>query len=106
MVDGYLCLLGYSALFKVIFARDYKKYRKPVLMFEPDEVPRASSFIFYVHHGAGFATTPAGKLTRLIRFMTYFDADVFMLGHVHDQEGRRQVTVGINAEGTKLVEKL
>lgn len=98
--------LGYSALFDVVFERG--KVKEPVLKFEASKTinyHHSQSFRFYVHHGAGFSTTPAGKLTRLIRFMSYFDANVFMTGHVHDQEGRRMVEIGADSTCTKLIEK-
>ena len=37
--------------------------------------------------------------------MEFFDADIFMLGHVHDQKGQRLVSVGASADCSKLVEK-
>jgi len=105
----YMCVqlgvpdLGYSALFDVHFCRVPK--RKIQLSRKAPGIGFPSErFRFYVHHGAGFATTPAGKLTRLIRFMTYFDADIFMVGHVHDQEGRREVTIGADARCRKLIQ--
>ena len=96
--------LGYSAMFDVVFMRR-GDVKKPRLVNKFRDGCSAKSFRFFVHHGAGFATTPAGKLTRLIRFMTYFDADIYMVGHVHDQEGRRQIQIGANSTCTKLVEK-
>jgi len=108
----WLCLelgvhnLGYSAFFDVVFSYGPGK-GEPRLVLDPpgDEKYTSNSFRFFVHHGAGFATTPAGKLTRLIRFMDYFDADIYMLGHVHDQQGKRIVRIGANETCTKLVQK-
>ena len=97
--------LGYSAIFDVVFTRT-TGVKKPKLTRErPPTTYSARTYRFFVHHGAGFATTPAGKLTRLIRFMTYFDANIFMVGHVHDQEGRRQIQIGANSACTRLIEK-
>lgn len=58
---------------------------------------------FFLHHGAGFAQTPAGKLTRLGQFMDSFEADVYMVGHVHDQIGRRQPILTADRRCKKLV---
>ena len=79
--------------------------KKPKLLEKspPQGNSKSQKFRFFVHHGAGFAVTPGGKLNRLIRFMNYFDADIFMLGHVHDQIGRREVSIGANADCSKLV---
>jgi len=35
-------------------------------------------------HGSGAAATPGGKLNRLIRTMQSVDADLVLMGHVHD----------------------
>ncbi|HUT44006.1 MAG TPA: metallophosphoesterase [Desulfobacterales bacterium] len=94
--------LGYSAFLDVVFVRNGKQ---PKIINTPVRAESSQKFRFHVHHGAGFATTPAGKLTRLIRFMTYFDADIFMLGHVHDQQGRREVQIAANQACDKLITK-
>jgi len=99
--------LEYSALFDLIFARG-KGSRIPELMNEsPEDNDRreSQSFRFYVHHGAGFAQTSGGKLNRLIQFMESFDADIYMVAHVHDQVGRRQSTIGANTTCTELTHK-
>jgi predicted phosphodiesterase len=94
--------LGYSAFLDVVFLRNGKQ---PKIIEKVTGVGTAQRFRFFVHHGAGFAVTPGGKLNRLIRFMNYFDADIFFLGHVHDQQGRREVQVGANSDCTKLITK-
>jgi len=98
--------LRYCAMFDLIFARR-TGVRQPKLRFEPTE-GRADSRTFRVfcHHGAGFATTPGGKLNKLIQFMNSFDADMYFCGHVHDQVGRRQVDVAANDDCTKLQERV
>lgn len=94
--------LRYCALFDVIFVRD-PKARKPKLVAEsPGSAFSRTSFRIFAHHGAGFATTPGGKLNRLIQFMQSFDADIYFCGHVHDQTGRREPRIGANAACDKL----
>jgi len=75
--------LGYSAFIDIVFVRSPS--RKPPMLL-PDR-PEGNCFTqrLYVHHGAGGATTPGGKLNRLIKFMDSFEADIYMIGHVHDQ---------------------
>lgn len=109
-LHSWLCIelgvpdLGYSAMFDLSFIRSASK--EPKLIFERKcRETSKHAFRIFIHHGAGFATTPAGKLTRLIRFMNYFDADIYMVGHVHDQEGRRQITIGADQECRKLIER-
>lgn len=63
-------------------------------------------FRFYLHHGAGGAQTPGGKLNRLVKFMQAFEADIYMIGHVHDQLAKRLPSIGANATCTALKEKV
>jgi len=58
-----------------------------------------------MHHGAGGAQTKGGKINRLKKFMDAFEADIYMMGHVHDQTGTREVVLSVNHAGTKLIQK-
>ncbi len=96
--------LGYSGLFDIAFVRNphvkkpsLSRHRQPLTGY-PTE-----TFRVFIHHGAGFAQTPGGKLNRLIQFMHAFDADIYMVGHVHDQKGQRLPTIGANAACDKIV---
>jgi len=111
-LHGYVCdqlgvtNLEYSALFDVCFVRN-PRCKKPRLL-PPDTLPRTSlsrwTRRIYIHHGAGGAQTPGGKLNKLAQFMQRFDADVYFVAHMHDQKGQRLVTIGANPKCTKLVE--
>ncbi len=113
-LHGWLCTelkvpnLGYSALFDVVFVRD-PAVEVPTLLMPSDETPFAEprfshrKFRVFAHHGAGYAQTPGGKLNRLIHFMNAFDADLYFVGHVHDQVARRQPAIGASAACDKLV---
>ena len=82
------------------------KSGKPKLYWtDPGAAGSRQQYRFFIHHGAGAANTPAGKLNRLIQFMEYFDADIFFMGHVHDQKGQRLVQVAADSTCTKLVER-
>jgi hypothetical protein len=94
-LHGWLCQelgvqnLGYCAFVDVVFVRS-SEYKHPALLHSCKVSNSRWEVRFFLHHGAGLATTPGGKLNKLIHFMNYFDADVYMIGHVHDQVGRRQ----------------
>jgi hypothetical protein len=112
-LHGWLCTelsvdnLGYSAMFDLIFVN--LKIKIPMLSNKApayDKQRGVEAFRFFVHHGAGFASTPGGKLNKLIQAMNSFDAEIFMLGHVHDQTGRRQVTIGADEHCTKSKAKV
>ncbi|MBE3117545.1 MAG: metallophosphoesterase, partial [Candidatus Atribacteria bacterium] len=59
----------------------------------------------FCHHGAGYAMTKGGKINRLIRFMDYFDADIYMLGHVHDDLGVRITPLCANEDCTHITNR-
>jgi hypothetical protein len=115
-LHGWLCTelsvpdLGYCCLFDVGFIRDCTKKSKAKKQYLYFENPRKDHAIgncyeirVFAHHGSGFATTPGGKLNKLIQFMNNFDADVYFLGHVHDQVGRRQASITADRDCKKLI---
>ena len=100
--------LGYSALLDVSFCRLSRHLRRPTIYLERPRYStgnggRTCSKRFFIHHGAGFAQTPGGKRNRLIQFMDAFQADIYMLGHVHDKKGQRLVTITADTDCKKLV---
>lgn len=108
-LHGWLCEemgvrnLGYCALFDVVFLRR-PKARLRILEDRPDS-GNGESFRIFAHHGAGYASTPGGKLNRLIQFMHNFDADVYFIGHVHDQISKRIPQLTANAQCDKIVQR-
>lgn len=61
--------LGYSCFIQVIFERCGGTH---------------TSIMFHVEHGSGGATTEGGKAMRLYKSMCGFEADVYLVGHLHD----------------------
>jgi len=109
---GWLCQelgvanLGYSALFDVVFVRSASvKCPKLITKKFPKDKDSRAEFRFFIHHGAGSAVTPGGKLNRLIQFMHAFQADVYMIGHVHDQKAQRLTSIGADSHCDKLVSR-
>jgi hypothetical protein len=101
--------LGYCCLMDLEFIRDSHKKGKVCKPLFTIENPRKEKIIgqvyevrVFAHHGSGFATTPGGKLNKLIQFMNNFDADIYFLGHVHDQVGRRQATITADRDCKKI----
>ena len=45
-----------------------------------------SSFNIYMHHGSGGARTKGGKLNKVKKMDEIFEADCYLMGHVHDME--------------------
>jgi hypothetical protein len=98
--------LKYCAIFDLVFTRCRTKV--PVLathQLPHSQRSNANSWRVYCHHGSGGATTPGGKLNTLIRHMQNMDADLYFMGHVHDQKGQRMVTIGADASCRKITER-
>jgi len=97
--------MAYSSFFDVVFIRK-TGYNKPKLFWSnPFTGCDRQKFRFFIHHGAGGSVTPGGKLNKLIQFMEYFEADVYMIAHVHGLSAQRLVKIGANDMCNKLTEK-
>jgi len=102
--------LRYCALLDIVFQRR-ARIKKPMLSLtvsSPSSTHdgNSSSFRVFAHHGAGYATTPGGKLNRLVQFMQSFDADIYYCGHVHDHVARKEPAIGADRTCKKLIERL
>jgi len=103
--------LGYSCLFDIHFCTASGQKTPSLKTSLP---PRrgeqrhheSKSVRVFAHHGAGYATTPGGKLNKLIGAMNAFDASVYFLGHVHDQMARREPVLCANEDCTKLTQRV
>ena len=99
--------LGYCAFADVICVRmpipKPKLFRKvnPFKTAKGGGTPR-ETIRFFMHHGCSGATTPAGKLNTLVRVMNSFEADVYMMGHVHDRLPCRKIRIAADATCTNL----
>jgi len=97
--------LQYSALFDVVFCVT-KRVKAPELRQQPPAGKgQRQQFRVFAHHGAGYAQTPGGKLNKLIQFMQSFDADLYFIGHVHDQVARREPALTANTDCTRIMER-
>ena len=107
-LHGWLCTelgavnMGYGGFVDVVFERN-PRCKVPRIAPKHATTNAKAAFRFLLFHGAGGATTPGGKLNKLIQFMNQWEADIYMVGHVHDQKAQRQVTVGADASCTKLI---
>jgi hypothetical protein len=117
-LHGWLCTemgvanLGYSCFMDLVFQRvrgwDLEKddvQALPQLMqYSISKKNHAGSETFRVwcHHGAGAAQTKGGKINRLTSFMRAFDADIFFMGHVHDQMGARLTPLVADSDCLKI----
>ena len=113
-LHGWLCTelevpnLGYSCFLDVVFCRT-EGWKLPVLMSKrplrrgEHRHISTETFRVFCHHGAGAAQTKGGKINRLVKFMENFEADIYFMGHVHDQMGVRTTPLTANKDCTELI---
>jgi hypothetical protein len=101
-LHGWLCTkmdvenLGYSCFVDIVFQQvrnmDASDWTAPSIhrcSLSKANHAGSETFRVWCHHGAGAAQTKGGKINRLTTFMRNFEADIFFMGHVHDQMGAR-----------------
>jgi len=112
-LHGWLCTelgapdLGYCCLMDLVFCRVTGTFTPALMPKLPSRRGKnrhseSNSFRVFCHHGAGAAQTKGGKINRLVKFMRTFDADIFFMGHVHDQMGARIQVLTADAKCEKL----
>ena len=83
----------YCALVELCFRKDFKPHSG------------CRSYRVYLHHGAGAAASAGGKINRLVSFMTLAEADLYLVGHVHEQDVKRMDTIDADTTCTKIVSR-
>lgn len=81
--------LGYATFFRILYEGRHKTVELRIC----------------AHHGAGYAATKGGKLNRLERFMTDFQADVYLLGHLHEALDSTKTQLKANEDCTMIEEE-
>jgi hypothetical protein len=119
-LHGWLCTelgvadLGYSCFMDVVFQRGRWPAGKGLAPMGPvlagHSLAKANhagseTFRVWCHHGAGAAQTKGGKINRLVSFMRNFDADIFFMGHVHDQMGARLTPLVADSDCLKILHR-
>ena len=78
--------LGYACLRDLVFLSGEKVRR----------------FRIMAHHGAGAGRTTGAKINRLLGLMNNFDADIYLMGHVHECACKPVEIIKANDECTHL----
>jgi len=63
------------------------------------------AYRIFAHHGAGAAQSPGGKINRLVSFMNFHEADVYLVGHVHEQDVKRIETLAASTKCDRLISR-
>jgi len=95
-VHSYICEelgvpnLSYMAYIRLVFEKIRSKSRRKVDI--------------WATHGTGYATTMSGKVNQLQKVISSFDADVYVIGHLHQKIPLKTVKLYLDDRG-KLREK-
>lgn len=89
--------LGYSCFIDLAFRRACKS--------RSAASPNSRRYRLFCHHGAGAAATAGGKMNRLVSFMSANEADLFLVGHVHERDVKRLETLAANDTCTELTSR-
>jgi predicted phosphodiesterase len=56
----------------------------------------------FCHHGSGSSITRGGKVNRVDRLLQGYDADIYMIGHMHEPMSWKSVSLGVSKNGKSL----
>lgn len=98
--------LLYSGFFDVYFVEN-KRAKKPIYT-KRGIIPKkfCRKLRVMTHHGAGAAATAGGKINMLARMVGNVQADLVMLGHVHEALAKPFVKLTTNESCNKLKSKI
>lgn len=78
-----------------------------VLRFRRSNASRkggTQTFTFYLHHGYGGGRKMGGKVMKLEEMQESYDADIYLMGHVHQKEANKGARIGVDRSGN-IVER-
>lgn len=99
--------LMYSGLFDIYFI--HRPKMKDVctihcLPIAPKEY--TAKLRVFTHHGAGAANTAGGKINRLVSFVNMVEADLVLMGHVHEQFAKAFLRLTANDNCSEITQKI
>lgn len=98
--------MGYSGWFDLYFV--YQKGFKGVKVIQSDKPPKkfTSKIRVFIHHGMGAANTAGGKINKLKQLVDMVEADLVMMGHVHEEFAKKFLRLSPNENCTEIREKV
>ena len=70
-----------------------------------DKAGTSRRYRIFAHHGAGAAQSAGGKINRLMPSMSANEADVYLVGHVHERDVKRMENLAANDTCTKITSR-
>lgn len=91
--------LGYSAIFPIKVQQPCRVKRRAAFQEAKNGWETQYNLDVFVHHGAGGGRKPGGKLNRIYDAQLGFEADIYAMGHVHDQVSYISNKIGCARDG-------
>lgn len=66
---------------------------------------KSQNYHIYATHGKSGATLPHTKIKRCLDLATFIDADVYLMGHVHDEQVHTQEFMCIDNQNKKILKR-
>jgi hypothetical protein len=98
--------MGYSGWADLYFIHNPRV--KGSVMYAPGEPPKAynARLRCFIHHGMGAANTAGGKINKLKQLVDMVEADLVMLGHVHEQFAKAFIRLQPDETCTEIGSKI
>jgi predicted phosphodiesterase len=89
--------MGYSGFVDIYFVHN-PRMKKPSEMKISFSIPEkfTAKLRIFIHHGAGASNTAGGKINRLKELVNMVEADLVMMGHVHEQMAKTFLRLSAN----------
>lgn len=101
--------LRYSGFLQLYFANDPSLRGRRMILSRatPDIIrrPNLRLLTVYLIHGFGAASTAGGKMGALKRAVEIVQADLVLMGHLHEQLSKAFLRIGVDPLGVKLEER-
>ena len=98
--------MRYSGWFDLYFV--YQKGFNGVTVRDTKELPQHynAKIRVFVHHGMGAANTAGGKINKLKSLVDMVDANLVMMGHVHEEFAKKFLRLSPNYACTEINQKV
>lgn len=98
--------MGYSGFVDIYFFHN-PKMRKAARMTISCSIPEKykAKLRIFIHHGMGAANTAGGKINKLKSLVDMVEADLVMMGHVHEQFAKTFLRLSPNDNCTDIGQK-
>lgn len=98
--------MGYSGWFDIYFVHEAGFKGVTVKISNTPPKKFTARLRVFVHHGMGAANTAGGKINKLKQLVDMVEADLVMMGHVHEQFAKAFLRLTPNENCTEIGQKV